>query len=54
MFPSLSNQCGGTIHFYLLSEKNKQTKLKRRLHGLMVLFWSPNKVQKAYEVDFRH
>jgi len=54
---NILNQCGGTKgiitydHFYLLSEKNKQTKLiiKEDYRGLMVLFWSPNKVQKAYD-----
>ena len=54
---SILNQSGGTKgiitydHFYLLSEKNKQTKLiiKEDYRGLMVLFWSPNKVQKAYD-----
>ena len=57
LFFNILNQCGGTKgiitydHFYLLSEKNKQTKLiiKEDYHGLMVLFWSPNKVQKAYD-----
>ena len=54
---SILNQSGGTKgiitydHFYLLTEKNKQTKLiiKEDYRGLMVLFWSPNKVQKAYD-----